>query len=439
MDTNVRIFPDEIIGKIKPLHGVGSGPVTNHFTFDATEEFRDAGIPFGRTHDIEYPFGMGEFIDIHCIFPDFDKDENDPKSYNFVFTDEYLKAMKAAGTEPFYRLGATIEHQPIKRYIFPPKDYEKWARVCSHIIAHYNEGWANGFRMGIRYWEIWNEPDIPQCWQGTQDEIFELYKVASVLLKKEHPEIKIGGLAITSSYSNMFEPFIKYVSENKLPIDFVSWHWYGNDPREFKKSILKAREIMDAHGLYAVESICNEWNYVCGWDDMEPAYALHKTAFGAAFMASVICIAHSSPIDKLLFYDAQLNQSDSWNNIFSPTPSTTHAAMRHVKKEVPYYVLWSWNRLYQAGNAIKTEADDGVYTAAARDEEGNIYLLIANYSDEGRFNTVKPTDKKVQLNMKNAYVYLMEDGKEFAPSIIKNGTFTLPGNRCAFVKIGAAK
>ncbi len=25
---------------------------------------------------------------------------------------------------------------------------------------HYNEGWAHGFELGIKYWGIWNEPDL---------------------------------------------------------------------------------------------------------------------------------------------------------------------------------------------------------------------------------------------------------------------------------------
>ena len=147
----IKVFPDKALGPIRDLHGVGGGPVTNHFVYDATEDFRVAGIPFCRTHDIEYPFGLGEFVDIHCIFKDFNKDENDPASYNFTFTDEYLKAIRNAGAQTFYRLGSTIEHQPIKLYVNPPEDFAKWGRICSHIISHYNDGWADGFRMGIEY------------------------------------------------------------------------------------------------------------------------------------------------------------------------------------------------------------------------------------------------------------------------------------------------
>ena len=43
------------IGKIKPVHGVNSGPRTKVFTYNATPLFSEIGIPYSRLHDIEYP------------------------------------------------------------------------------------------------------------------------------------------------------------------------------------------------------------------------------------------------------------------------------------------------------------------------------------------------------------------------------------------------
>lgn len=147
MAKQIQIDPEKTVGRIKPMHGVGAGPVSGNFTYDATEQFRAAGIPFGRTHDIEYPFGSGEFVDIHCIFPFFAADENDPASYNFTLTDEYLKLMREAGTEPFYRLGSTIEHQPIKRYILPRRTSASGrasARISSPIIMRAGQTGTTG-------------------------------------------------------------------------------------------------------------------------------------------------------------------------------------------------------------------------------------------------------------------------------------------------------
>ena len=79
--------------------------------------------------------------------------------------------MCRAGTKVFFRLGQTIEHGPKKYGALPPKDFAKWARICEHVIRHYNEGWgvdkewttlnvAWSNQFNIVYWEIWNEPDL---------------------------------------------------------------------------------------------------------------------------------------------------------------------------------------------------------------------------------------------------------------------------------------
>ena len=69
-------------------------------------------------------------------------------------------------------------------------------RACAGIVRHYNEGWAGGFRYGIRYWEIWNEPENrPVMWTGTDAQFLELYQVTARTLRAEFPTIKIGGPA----------------------------------------------------------------------------------------------------------------------------------------------------------------------------------------------------------------------------------------------------
>ena len=82
----------------------------------------------------------------------------------------------------------TIENYPkVEAFrIFPPKNFGKWARICEHVIRHYNKGWTNGFHYGIRDWEIWNEPDdanfrnaTSYMRKGTPEPFFELYTVTA--------------------------------------------------------------------------------------------------------------------------------------------------------------------------------------------------------------------------------------------------------------------
>lgn len=58
-----------------------------------TEQFREMGITYSCLHDVEYPYGSNQFVDIHCIFPNFGADESDESSYNFTPTDNYINAI----------------------------------------------------------------------------------------------------------------------------------------------------------------------------------------------------------------------------------------------------------------------------------------------------------------------------------------------------------
>ena len=198
----------KVLGKVKPMHAVNNGPVYK-FAEDQRitnmDAWKAAGIPYARTHDasINYTYGGEHTVDVNNIFTDFDADPYDPASYDFAITDEYLRVIDFAGTKTYYRLGSKIEHWCKKYNTLPPKDFNKWAVICEHIIRHYTEGWADGFKYDIEYWEIWNEPDLDaddsqnkRTWGGTRAEYFDLYEIASKHLKSCFPHLKIGGPAL---------------------------------------------------------------------------------------------------------------------------------------------------------------------------------------------------------------------------------------------------
>jgi len=159
----VTVDMDKSIGSMKPMHGVGQPPMMGALgDWSMMHYLKEAGVPYARLHDVGGWMGHGLYVDIPNLFPDFDADENDPKNYRFAYTDSLMKVLVANGVEPYFRLGVTIENFaswgfPRLRTV-PPKDYAKWARICEHVVRHYTEGWADGFRMKVDHWEIWNEP-----------------------------------------------------------------------------------------------------------------------------------------------------------------------------------------------------------------------------------------------------------------------------------------
>ena len=130
-------------GIFKKLNATNGGPWLKRHVYDQwrsnLEEYKAARIPYSRNHDsaVLTIYGGPYSHDITCIFPDFNADPTDPSSYDFACTDEAILVSLDAGTETFFRLGQTIEHQVKKHGTIPPADFNKWAVICEHIIRHY--------------------------------------------------------------------------------------------------------------------------------------------------------------------------------------------------------------------------------------------------------------------------------------------------------------
>lgn len=372
----------QALGAIKPVNGVNNGPLTKNFSQDARPYFKEAGIPFSRLHDTEYPFGAGEFVDVHCLFKNFNDDENDPANYNFTLTDEYFKAIDECGTKIIYRLGTTIEHQPIKIHALPPKDYLKWARICEHIIRHYNEGWANGMHLGIERWEIWNEPEIPQCWSAPYETYCDFYITVVTYLKEKFPHLKFGGPTCCNVWDGAAEKFLTALTRDgqHVPLDFFSWHGYMKEPSQGTESALHLKEMLKKYGYEQVESIYDEWNYVHDWGDIPQAYSVIQSERGAAFDAGMLCALQNSPCDIATYYDAQLCMDASWDGLFAPSKQTVHGHAGIVEPKKGYYSFKAFNELRRLGTQVKADIEAGsVYVcAAAGDGEA---ILLANFCE----------------------------------------------------------
>ncbi len=395
---NLNIDFKQNCGKVKPMHAVNNGPV-HKFTSDQRisnlDAFKEAGIPYARNHDAAFynAYGGEHIVDVAMIFPNFDADPYDEKSYDFICTDEYLKIIDFAGVKTFYRLGNKIEHW-IKKYgTLPPSDFKKWAVICEHIIRHYTEGWANGFNYDIEYWEIWNEPDLDpdnsthkRTWGGTEAQFFELYEIAAKHLKKNFPHLKIGGPALAYNFE-WAERFLEKMSANKVPLDFFSWHVYASDVYWVAKRINDFRELLDKYGYVNTESILNEWNYVCGWerDEWIETLKAEKSLKGSAFIAACMSVSQYLPLDILMYYDAR---PCAMNGMFN-----TDIPSIRLKG---YYPFWMFNHLYNLESAVAVEKDDDtLFLSAATSADGNSAVLITYFDNN---NNAPEREVKIELN-----------------------------------------
>ena len=395
------------LGRIKPMHAVNNGPVYK-FAEDQRitnlPAFQAAGIPYARNHDASFfaTYGGNHTVDVNFIFPDFDADPYDPASYDFIWTDDYIRATEAAGTKTFYRLGSRIEHGPKKYNTLPPKDFHKWAVICEHIIRHYTEGWADGFRYDIEYWEIWNEPDLDKddaadkrCWGGTEKQFFAFYDVAAKHLKGKFPHLKIGGPAL----ANNLGWAERFLAQLEAPLDFFSWHVYAWNTEKVVDRLLKVRQLLDKHGYTETESILNEWNYVKGWtgDDWVYSLRMEKSLKGAAFIGAVMCTCQKLPLDMLMYYDAR---PCGMNGMFS-----TDFVCDCLKG---YYPFYAFNVLYQLGREVESVGDGDVYICAAQ-KENEAAVMLTRFCVEDHESAEEVAVNLSGFGACSAEVYILDE------------------------------
>ena len=398
MLLSVVVAWDAATGPVKPVNGIGQPPMVGQCrSWDMMHYLREAGIPYSRLHDVGGWMGQGLYVDIPNVFPDFDADETDPKNYRFQFTDSLVKVLDRNGVEPFYRLGVTIENFVDYPEGFPglrskpPKDFAKWGRICEHVIRHYTEGWADGMKLKITYWEIWNEPENhPEpkknpMFQAPFSEYMRLYGTVAPYLKAKFPHLKIGGYGHCGYYAAVgsdgvaaanssprteyfiecSEKFLAAAKEKGWPLDFYSFHSYS-DPKEALRQFRYADAQLNRYGFTVdkTERCVNEWLPL-------PRHDALGTAHQAAMIAAELIGLQNGPYGSAMIYDGRCGTGD-YAPLFNPLTYKPHKA---------YYAFMAFNELRKHGTAVRTEGGDpDLWVAAAKGVRGRA-VMLANYSN----------------------------------------------------------
>lgn len=353
-------------GKIKAIGGLNAGPLLSACgkEYDLTEDYRSMNIPVVRLADVDPPYGKNQLVDVHCIFPDFDADPEAPESYNFTETDKYIAAVRAAGAEPVLRLGESPDHYDRKLFVRAPRDVEKWATVCEHIIAHYNECFADGYKWKLRYIEIWDLPELECGFVGEETEFFALYAITSARLKARFPKIKIGGFGslgfrglnridspeVYRDSAAYVARFLSYQKANGGVLDFFTWYCYAESPEEIALHARYARSTLDGAGFKRTAS------HIVGFNLEAVERGVYR-GYAADLLASLIT-AERSGADMLILEDARP---------FGARNSLYTVDKDGVKFTSARAALSAFGRLVSLGNAVESLGDSRreLYSLAA--------------------------------------------------------------------------
>jgi hypothetical protein len=311
----IGVDAGSVVGTIRSLQGVNLGPLGSRpNSIDLSKQYKDIGVDLIRTHDNHGPTDIDMFEKAKpvpgIIFPNMDLDADKEESYVFGPSDRIIKGIVDNGAQVYYRLGRTFGWADPTM----PYDFDKFANICKHVAMHYNSGWANGFHFNIRYWELWNEPNVmpdwtpgerfPVPWGGPAIQFFHLYEKVAQAIKSYDPKLKMGACGLAEGQrENVFrEGLIEYCADHNVPLDFFSWHHYSgdsSDPYDLVRVAHIVRDILDTNGFQNAENHCNEWNLSVSSTPTDPQ---NQSSMESAAFAATALIYMQGVVDVSAYY-----------------------------------------------------------------------------------------------------------------------------------------
>lgn len=224
---------------------------------------------------------------------------NEKPLYSFFNVNQIYDYLLSIGMKPFVELsfmpsmlasgGSTVFQY--RGNITPPRDYHQWGKLIDKFVRHLID------RYGldeIRKWcfEVWNEPNLKAFWTGGKKGYHALYRTTVETIKNIDPELKVGG---PSSAQNAWIPgFLDYCDKHKLPVDFVTTHYYPTDAfgkigadtltqlEHAPRDVMRQKAETAHSQARDLPLYYTEWNV-----SSNPRDPLHDQSFAAAFASSI--------------------------------------------------------------------------------------------------------------------------------------------------------
>jgi Cellulase (glycosyl hydrolase family 5) len=209
-----------------------------------------------------FPIGGLRLWDTSAVWP------NQPKNgtYDFTQLDAWLAEATAANLDVMFTFGRTPEwasgsNAPCgygSGCALPPSDVATTDQILKDFTTALVEHSLAGSGAHIKYYEIWNEPDVPGTWQGTPAQLATMGKDIYATVHALDPDaIVIGPSPSTGNqYGIHFLP--DYYAAGGAPnCDIVGMHayLYGSDgqfadvPEAITTTIDQLRTLMTTYSI----------------------------------------------------------------------------------------------------------------------------------------------------------------------------------------------
>ena len=385
-------------------HCVGTGRIE----LALRRDYQDSLKLLQREIGFRYIRGHGLLSDGMGVYRPYEWQGTRRVRHSFTYVDQVVDAYLELGVRPFLELGfMPTELASGEQTVFwwhgnvtPPRDIGEWADLVRATLTHLID------RYGldeVRTWpiEVWNEPNLPDFWQGADEKAYHrLYEVTAGVVKEVDASLQVGGPAISPGADAWLDRFAEFAEQRDVPVDFVSKHAYTSGPARHvpfgvHQTLEPAQHLLDQFAtprerlkgtrLAELPVHITEFN-----SSYRPDNPVHDTAFHAAYLAPVLARG-GDHVDSFSYWTF----SDMFEEAGPPT-ALFHGGFgllthRQVKK--PTYHLYAF--MARMGPDLLTRGADHLVT---RHPDGRVTVLAwAPVDASGR--TPGPSRHRLRLSV----------------------------------------
>jgi Glycosyl hydrolases family 39 len=398
-----------------PALGAGGELPNGPFTADATvvvDVSQVTGAINRRLVGVDWKLGTADAVnDLHpnvaradIAFQSAAKADG---TFDWSFVDAWVAEAKAAGAEPM----AILTYMPAwLAQVFPgdprdptkvrPTDYAKWEAIVEAGVTHLARD------LGVRRFEVWNEPDWAGFWQDTPDAFLETARHTAIAFRRVEQslgiDLELGGPACLFPDPVCVSSWLVMMRAEGIRPDFVSWHYYGNYPfvgpdgpepslppqiypvlghpnpiggvAYFPFGVEVVRAVTDAALAgtdWKPELVLDEWNVSAGGFDKR-----HDTHEGAAFDAGVLAELQRVRVDRAAFFISK----DAYPTGSECVPGDWGLVSCVGNRKPAWWTFWLWQQL--APEEVSTTGSsfiDGFWAVASREGTSRVTVMLSSF------------------------------------------------------------
>jgi len=325
-----------------------------------------------------------------------------PGKYHFATLDASVDAILKAGATPLLSIvfKPKVLFPRIDQDLVEPTSWKAWESLIQATVSHYKQRNGTGW-----YWEVGNEWDQTSGggtpYHMTPAQYTRFYEHTITAIRGADSKALVGGPGQAIFSEPLISALLEFCDKNKIPLDFISWHGYHNDPQWFRQSIDSMHEQLRQHpGLnpQTVQTVIDEWNMDPGDRELDPRLQ-------PAFIAETTYQMIQAGLDLSCYYHIRDYPFDdeAFSKFYPPAYVAEQKRFwdRHPnylglfdyqnQARPAYFVFRLLERL--TGNQIAVDsASSAVHGLATLDKPlGASSILVWNYSD-------KAADVSIHLN-----------------------------------------